>query len=547
MRKRISLLAACGLVALGTAAVPANAADPVFPLVGPAALDLPLPVDGGSAREQRLSISLDQPATPTPSFKGLFTVDLSKVAGVATVREHTSGPAHHCIEKDGGLECAYVGLPVGLELDVAAAKGAANGATGEITVTGKTPGATITPLTTKISVGGPDLVMREMKLKKDLTPGESQPMPLVFANAGTQAAKGVVLELGTTRGMELVETYDNCRTRTAGDLTTVLCAVEGDFVPGAVYELAGDSPLHIKATRHAYDDSLVYGIHPAGDEPKAASWSGKAATGRTLTAIPAKSAPAASAPLRATDLNPGDNRREFAFHTQNTADFATSPVSLKGKKDDTLSTAFTFENKGPAWIRAALPADSLARTVVVVPEGAKVTRKPQECLAVDADGTKRAEQLGAPRYECALGSRVSENEKVVYPFDLKIEKVVEGAKGSVTVGDWGASAPRPHAFDPNAADNTAAVVINAKGGTGTGPSPSPSTSGSPSPSPSVSASASPSSTSTASGGTGTGTTAQGGNLASTGSTVGPLAVGAAALVAAGGALYVAVRRRGARG
>ncbi|MFI5827345.1 hypothetical protein ACIA6C_08795 [Streptomyces sp. NPDC051578] len=546
MRKRISLLAACGLVAVGTATIPANAADSVFPLVGPSALELPLPVDGAGAREQRLSITLDHPATGAP-FAGLFTVDLRKVAGVATVRDHASDSSHQCDEKDGELVCAYKGLPVSLELDVAAAKGAAKGATGEITVTGKVPGATVTPLTTKVSVGGPDLVMREMNLKKDLKPGESQPLPLVFANVGTQAAKGVVLELGTTRGMELVETYDNCRTRTAGDLTTVLCTVEGDFVPGAVYELAGDSPLHVKATQRAYDDVLRYGIYPAGDEPKAAASSSKARAGRKLGVSPVKSAPAAPA-LRALDLNPGDNRREFAFHTENTADFTTSPVSLKGKAGDALSTAFVFENKGPAWIHAADPAGSLARTVVVVPEGAKVTAKPQECLAVDADGTKRAEQLGAPRYECALGNRVGENEKVVYPFDLKIEKVVEDAKGSVTVGDWGTGAPRPHAFDPNAADNTAAVVINAKGGTGTGPSPSPSTSTSPSPTPSASVSASASASPTAkASSTGTGTTAQGGNLASTGSTVGPIAVGAAALVAAGGALYVAVRRRGVRG
>ncbi|MFD2122066.1 LPXTG cell wall anchor domain-containing protein [Streptomyces cirratus] len=61
---------------------------------------------------------------------------------------------------------------------------------------------------------------------------------------------------------------------------------------------------------------------------------------------------------------------------------------------------------------------------------------------------------------------------------------------------------------------------------------------------SASASASPTAKASTAG---TGTTAQGGNLASTGSTVGPIAVGAAALVAAGGALYVAVRRRGVRG
>ncbi|MFC6983975.1 hypothetical protein [Streptomyces cirratus] len=144
MRKRIALLAACGLLAIGTAAVPANAAEPVFPLVGPSALELPLPVDGSGAREQRLSITLDHPATGAP-FAGLFTVDLRKVAGVATVRDHASDSSHQCTEKDGELLCAYKGLPVSLELDVAAAKGAAKGATGEITVTGKVPGATVTP------------------------------------------------------------------------------------------------------------------------------------------------------------------------------------------------------------------------------------------------------------------------------------------------------------------------------------------------------------------------------------------------------------------
>ncbi|MFD9378615.1 peptidase [Streptomyces sp. NPDC059999] len=552
MRKRISLLAACGLVAVGLATTPAHAADPVFPLLGPAALPLPVPPATGSPKEESLVFTLGVPSAGG-GFGGeaVLTVDLTKVAGIATVRENTGGAKEKCTAGATTLVCTVRGTLPRVELLVAAAKNAKNGDTGEITVTGKTAGATITPAATRLSVGGPDLVMREMALKGDPRPGESQPLPLVFTNAGTQAARGVVLELETTRGMSLVETYDNCRTRTVANITTALCSVDGDFEPGETYELAGNSPLHVKANPNAYSDRLGYGIHPAGDEPKAAQWDGKAPTGKRLGVT--KRAAKAAASARAVDLNPGDNRRTFDFHTRNTADFTTAAVTLEGDSGDTLTTAFAFENKGPAWIRSARAGDSAARTVIVLPDGVRVVRKPDGCTATTATGGERADQLGAPRYVCALGDTVRENQRVVYPFDLKVEKTLVNAKGSVTVGDWGTTAPRPHSFDPNPANNTAVLVVNAEdGATGPRPTPRPSTSaGTPSPGASATPTATASATAAAAKGTGTGTgsgtgtTAHGsGNLASTGVTAGPIALGAAALIAAGGALYVAVRRRG---
>ncbi|KOU41579.1 hypothetical protein ADK55_27980 [Streptomyces sp. WM4235] len=548
MRKRISLLAACGLVAVGLATTPAHAADPAFPVSGPTALPLPVPPATGSPREESLVFTLDVPRTGA-GFGGeaVLTVDLTKVAGIATVREDAHGAKEKCTVAATALVCTVRGTLPRVELLVAAAKNAKNGDTGEITVTGKTDGATVTPTTTKLTVGGPDLVMREMALKRDPRPGESQPLPLVFTNAGTHSARGVVLELETTRGMSLVEAYDNCRTRTVADITTALCSVDGDFEPGETYELAGDSPLHVKANQSAYSDRLGYGIHPAGDQPKAAQWDGKTATGKRLGV--AKRAAKAAASARAVDLNPGDNRRTFDFAVRNTADFTTAAVSLEGDSGDTLTTAFTFENKGPAWIRGARAGDSAARTVIVMPDGVRVVRKPDGCTATTATGGERAEQLGAPRYVCALGDTVRENQRAVYPFDLKVEKTLVNAKGSVTVGDWGATAPRPHAFDPNPANNTAVLVVNAQDdGTGPRPTPRPSTSAG-TPSPGASATPTASASATAAGvkgtGTGSGTTAHGsGNLASTGVTAGPIALGAAALIAAGGALYVAVRRRG---
>lgn len=550
MRKRISLLAACGLVAVGLATTPAHAADPAFPVSGPTALALPVPPATGSPREESLVFTLDVPRTGA-GFGGeaVLTVDLTKVAGIATVRENARGAKEQCATSATALVCTVRGTLPRVELSVAAAKNAKNGDTGEITVTGKTDGATVTPTTTKLTVGGPDLVMREMALKGDPRPGESQPLPLVFTNAGTQSAKGVVLELETTRGMSVVEAYDNCRTRTVADVTTALCSVDGDFEPGETYELAGDSPLHVKANPNAYSDRLGYGIHPAGDEPKAAQWDGKAATGKRLGA--AKRATKAAASARAVDLNPGDNRRTFDFHVRNTADFSTAAVTLEGDSGDTLTTAFAFENKGPAWIRSARAGDSAARTVIVMPDGVRVVRKPDGCTATTATGGERTEQLGAPRYVCALGDTVREDQRAVYPFDLKVEKTLVNAKGSVTVGDWSATAPRPHSFDPNPANNTAVLVVNAQDdGTGPRPTPRPSTSaGTPSPGASATPTATVSATAAgakgAGTGSGTGTTAHGsGGLASTGVTAGPIALGAAALIAAGGALYVAVRRRG---
>ncbi|MFH8641238.1 MULTISPECIES: hypothetical protein [Streptomyces] len=547
MRKRISLLAASGLVALGLATTPAHAADPVFTLSGPAEVGLrPHPGPSGDAHKTTVEFRVENTTGTVFDKRSTFTIDLSAFKGIADVtllKDHSQG----CTQTATAVTCAAEGLyPRASEvvtLELGAAKDSKLGASADLTMTGKTEGATFKQATTRVKVGGPDLVLEKAALKAKMNPGDTQGLPIVFANAGTESVGGVALRIDTTHGMDLVEKYDNCSVEKVSDWTTgTVCLLDGEFKPGAVYEVSG--ALTLKAAAHAFHDGIVYSVNAAGKEgkePAARQQLGKntAGTGKKLAVTERTPAKAALRP--GADLDPGNNRHEFDFEAKNSADLAADAVSLKGKAGDTVRADLGFRNKGPAWVSYAHLGSGVARTDIVIPEGAKVIKAPAGCEGVEADGTSRKQNAGAPRYFCWTDSELGEQEKVSYPFELKIEKVVADAKGSVTVDGWAPDGIQVQGFDPNKANDKAAFVINARDA---GPTPGPTSStGSPTPKPSSSTSPSPSaSVTTTAAVTGTGPKANG-NLASTGSSVGPVAFGAAVLVAAGGLLFVAVRRR----
>ncbi|MFE2551396.1 peptidase [Streptomyces sp. NPDC059355] len=555
MDKRISLLAATGLAALSLgAAAPALAAEPVFPLGGPSALVLQPYPDSGAPKERSLRYELAY-VGPGNSFPGEFTVtvDLTKDAGAASVRLDPAKPRPNCTTSATAIVCKQQGLSVGgagnantFDLLVSAAKGSKSGTSGEIAVKGQVAGASVTPVTTKLTVGGPDLHLGELRLKSEVTAGEQQDLPLAFANRGTLPARSVALELDASAGVEPAEAYDNCRREDHGGMgATTVCRVEGEFLPGESYQLAPDSPLHLKTTERAYQDRLRYGVVPDPAPGKDAN-DGKPATGKTLKLVKASAAvpvtdsnvdPRSARRAEDTDLNPADNERSFEFTaTGARADFEAVAASPSGKVGDTVAAELGFRNKGPAVISHLRSGQSVARTDIVVPAGVQVTSVPPNCRAVNADGSDRTDQLGAPRYFCDGGLFADAPGAYTGRFTMKIEKAVADAKGSVTVGEPVAGGTKPLSFDPVAANAKAVFAVEVKGGTSPSPSGSASASPSPSASASASASASPSTSVSAAGGTG-------GNLASTGSSVGPIALGALGAVAVGGALYVGVRRR----
>lgn len=552
LRRVAGTLAAAGLLAAGSLALsaPARAAGPVMGFGGPAETALhPYPASGGPQRTS-VALTIDNPSRDEEHgrFDGDYTVtfDLSGIAGVADAVFGTEGGADCGITGTTGV-CHDTGLAPGTnplpELRVGAAEGSRDGDSGTIRVTGAADGAAFTPFTTRIVIGGPDLVMERAPLEQELDPGRTQPFPLAFANHGTRAAEGVVLTLMYTRGIEFTERYENCVYREDDARqgipvwTTASCSVEGSYEAGAVYELA--EPLTLRATQRAYQDTLVYRIDEAGPSVRGA---GRAAPGARGNVLALREAPA----VRSGDLDPSDNQQEADFSTANTADFAAYGDTASGLPGSTVGADIGFRNEGPAWIGNLRSGEPVATVDFTVPEGASVSAWPGACRGVTADGRDREQQAGAPRYVCDTSMAVREDGGSALHFDLKIVAAVTGASGAVEVRGTRSRDPLLP-FDPDRGNNIAALVLNADGVGDSGATAGGATSGSSgsggptddASAPAVSASADATGT-TAPTGSGTGT---GGRLAATGTGAATAAGAAAAALLAGGALYMAAGRR----
>ncbi|MEU8671711.1 peptidase [Streptomyces anulatus] len=570
LRRAAGSLAAAGLLAaasLAGAAAPAQAADtPVFTLGGPAETALHPYPENGRPKSSTVGISLNNPSEDEENggFGGDFTLtfDLSGVAGVADVKfDGEANPdctvtGTKAVCEDWGI---WPGLQGAADLVVTAADGSESGDTGTITVTGQADGATFTPFTTRLTVGGPDLVMERLPFRTELTPGEKQQAPITFANRGTRDADGVLLTLRYSRGLDIPQRYSNCE-YTADDpeqpdfgSTTVLCSVAGAFEAGTTYTLA--TPLTLEATERAYYDTFLYRIQEDSAAQRASQRAGalfERGAGGVLKAVPVKKGAAA----RSTDLNPYDNQQDADFRTKNTADFVAYGDQVAGPEGSTVKADIGFRNEGPAWIGHIRSGEDVATVDFTVPQGASVTSKPERCRAVTADGKYREDQTSpAPRYVCNTSMTVRDGSGLDLPFELRVDKAMVGASGAVTVRNtWLQNPELP--FDPKPANNTAFLVLNGEGGgadsggtTGSdgGGSGEPSTPPTSAPDPEKSPSGTPgSSASTTSGGGSAGTGGGSGGLASTGSIALISSGTAAAALAAGLVLFTAARRRAAR-
>ncbi|MFJ4853899.1 peptidase [Streptomyces sp. NPDC088730] len=577
LRRAAGGFAAAGLLAAGplVLTVPAQAAAPEFTLGGPAGTALhPYPATG-TPQKASLDFTVNNPSEDEENgaFEGEYTVrfDLSGIKGVADV----------AFGKEGGADCSvtgtsavchdwgiFPGLSTLAALDVTAAKGSEAGDTGAIEVTAEADGATFTPFTARIGIGGPDLSMERLPLRTELETGDTQPVPVTFANNGTRAAEGVLLTLRYTRGMEFTERYRNCEYSESdggmgspGAWTTALCSFDGAYEPGVAYTLA--EPPSIRATERAFYDSFLYRIEEGGSAALAAQRAGAEYSPGKGAPLALREAPAALS----ADLDPSDNQQEADFRTANTADFAAYGDRAKGAAGDSVEVEVGFRNRGPAWIGYLRSGEDVATVDVTVPEGASVVTRPESCRGVTAAGGYRENQTAAPRYFCSTPMSVREDADFALPFGLKINKVVEGASGKVVVRNPFLQDPKLR-FDPEPANNTASLVLNAKdsgsgdsgattgdGATGSG---GPSSTGSTGSTGTTSATGSTGSSGDSGATTGDGSTgsagpsssgstgAGSGGLAATGSVALMTGTAAAVALVAGGVLYTVSRRRAAR-
>ncbi|MQY13285.1 hypothetical protein SRB5_34290 [Streptomyces sp. RB5] len=534
-------IGAAALAAVGFSA-PAQAQDLPYTLgSSPAETGLfPHPASG-AAQAADFEVWLDNPSEERRSdARVVYTIDFTGVQGVADWKYGEDGSLGDCEAQGAVVTCSDWGVWEGRStvaaFQLSAAAGSADGDSGTVKVSGTVDGASLADYTAKVSVGGPDLVAAPLPSPGKSKPGDVYNAPLMFANAGTQAADGVLLTMRATHGVEFVDRYDNCEYSESsgtysGPGTVVICAFDDPVGPGEVWE--ADPPERLRLAEHALYDEFSFRVDPNTATARSKQRGGLTFTrgeGRTLTLKQARVA------RTAADLDPWNNLSEMAFDITNHADFAAWGATAKGAAGDTVKVSLGWQNKGPAWVGYTRSGEDVATYEFLVPEGAKVTKKPAGCRGTKSDGgyLEDNQQLGAPRYVCSTGAVVLEKEKFSYPFELKIEKVVAGASGRLTVGSFAPTTPQPHPFDDNHKNNTASLVLNGTGGgSGSGGSGGDSGDGG-----SDGGSASGGDQAQSTGGTG-------GDLASTGAGNMPLVGGlAAAVLVVGGTLFVVARRRG---
>ncbi|MFF4505448.1 hypothetical protein [Streptomyces sp. NPDC001401] len=389
--------------------------------------------DGGAAQYRSLALGLYHDNDTFTVTDGRLTVDVSGLAGVADV----SWP-DNCTPNDAGTVavCDTGNVPTRysaqVQLKVRAAAGAAVGAQGAIeysaTATGGPDGTLTAPegsAETFVTVGsGPDLGVTAPQDVNDVALGTSLTVPFSITNTGNETAHGFTVKMWATYGLDVVTRYPQC-TYTGPDdsgdytpMTYATCTFDTEVTPGATVQLP--QPLQLAVTDHALYERFDYEVQPAGDT---------------------------------TDLDTSDNGRSWHINADNTADFAVHGTEVSGAAGDTVTAAFRFVNRGPAWVGNVSSGDPVAVIDFYLPEGTTATSVPDTCHTASTSGDDPT--IG--HYACTLPLWAKPDLKVSFPFQLRIDRVVPDATGRVVV--------HPHSdtsvnFDPNSKNNSAKVVVN---------------------------------------------------------------------------------------
>ncbi|MFF4505093.1 hypothetical protein [Streptomyces sp. NPDC001401] len=354
----------------------------------------------------------------------------------------------------------------------------------------------------------PELVIGGIEPIDGVKPGSTFDLPVTVANKGTGAAEKVWVTYAVTRGLDFGEVPSNCRTQYVRpydempERWTAVCEFDEAVEPGVVY--TPERPLRVKALDRALNDELRLRV---GEDDPGADDNGTPPVAGTAPAVKlVESQARGEGAARVVDV---------PITTVNTADFQVTGAALKGSVGETLPMKVEFTNAGPAWVMAKL-GEPTVRVMVTPPAGTSAVKTPGYCKAK------------GEAYDCGTSQRaLNEGGRLTYTFELKIDKRVADAKGSVALS----TEARP--FDPDKANDKADITLDVTGGGPTG-----STGGSPS-----------GSGGSAGGSSSTGddgTTTDGGNLAETGSSALPMTGAAVAAVVTGAGTLLIVRRRRAR-
>ncbi|MFD8074788.1 hypothetical protein ACFV3E_19345 [Streptomyces sp. NPDC059718] len=438
LRLGASAVAAAGLFVAGLA-VPAQAAaaetDQLW-INAPSELSLPLGTGGGEPQTRTLDIGIYHDNDNFTVTDGEVTVDISGVAGLAEV----TWP-ENCTPSGTIAVCHVPEVPViggdysrQIHLSVRAADGAAGGASGRITYEATAVGGPDGTLTaprgdsdTRLTVSsGPDLSLAEIAPVQHAAPGATVRLPFGLTNNGNESAQGFTLKFMASYGIQKLTKYKRCTYTTSNDgeyapMTFATCTFDRVLAPGDSFRL----PKKLKAVLapYAMNERLDISVEPGGG---------------------------------AEDLESGDNYTVVGVSADNTADFAVTGDAVTGAAGETVTARLTFRNNGPAWLGNLGSGDPVATVRLIVPAGTKVTGVPSGCNPHTLSGGYYPQETGAPRYDCSLPYWVLENTERSYDFSLRIDTVVPGATGAVSIHPEFGEFP----YDPDTTNNTAVLAVN---------------------------------------------------------------------------------------
>ncbi|MFF9643609.1 hypothetical protein [Kitasatospora aureofaciens] len=562
-------------LAVGTAALPAHAADHQLKIF--VAGSYQLPTDPAAQPQWGENVFMHVGRTgsgPVDNVK--LTLDTSGLDGVATLTAKGCAAAGKTITCDIG-RLDYDNINLTSHLWLSALPGTKPGTSGTVHATLSAPGAQTGTADFRVDVGAAVFRTKAPSQEKDVKVGSKLPSTLEFANHGGLPAKRAIVNVLLTAGLKVDTWPSNCEyaaDKGAGwgkdrpmPVTHAICTIDGEIAPGQAVKLNG---LDITVGSEAYYDLAGYSVfttedaygNDGADLRKQLSFQRGTGAPATLVKSAGEGIPAG------LDVNGHSTEQEIV--AANGADFEATG----GWAPDASGSAGTFTvgmgNKGPASIFDRSGGEGAPNVVVQFPEGVTVTDLPATCRADDyVHGRKSDKPLN--KFACdGIGSTFMPNAaSVTHKLGLKLP----GGAGELTatvslqnqeseLGDGHPSAVMP--WDHNPANDLVKVALRGGAGTGTGtgtgsststPAPTGAASATPAPSATVApaglhGSAGPSPTAAAgagSNGGSTGAQAAGGNLANTGSSaVLPLAGTGAAAVVLGAAGLVAARRFRAR-
>ncbi|MGW7662279.1 hypothetical protein [Streptomyces sp. NPDC054756] len=385
----------------------------------------------------------------------------------------------------------------------------------------------------------PGLVLEKIAPVDGVRPGSTFTVPGRFWYTGTEALDKVWIEYTVSHGLSLSEVPSNCRAfKTWGydEIPTgamALCEFDQQVKPGVTY--APEGGLKIGAMDRALYERLDvsvtdYEAYP-GDEATSGPMPG---TGPALKLVEQPDVPAQEP---GTPVAEDAHFKRTSVTAANTADFQALEQKMKGRVGDTVNFEVGFRNAGPAWVQVYREGVPLAEVEVKLPAGTTATKHPN------------CEKVATRTYRCPFDLVwADEDQQYARTFKVRIDKAVDGAKGSVALvgrlGEW----------DTEHGNDKAPLTLQVTGGGSTGGGSSSgggSSTGGGNGSTGGSASTGGSGTGGTGGGSATGGSTTGGadsgvsgDLASTGSgSALPIAGAAAAAVGAGAAAVLVVRRR----